>query len=245
MVRPLALLLLLLATPAAAQEADWTACRRAIAAAEPGSGIPPGLLASIALVETGRAAPGGRPEPWPWSWNAEGSGGAAPSKAAAVAAVGALVARGVRSVDVGCMQVNLLYHPNAFANLDQAFDPDTNVRYAIRFLNQLRANAPDWNTAIGRYHSGDTERGAAYGRRVALAQLGVAWGRGGAVPLPSAGFAGMCAPGFQPALLLGGAREARRFMTAEGRRLPRPVPIARTPARPRMTCLRMGGATRR
>ncbi|WP_245214284.1 transglycosylase SLT domain-containing protein [Pararoseomonas indoligenes] len=216
---------------------DWSACRRAIAAVEPGAGIPPGLLGAIALVESGRAAPSGRPEPWPWTWNAEGEGYSAPSKAAAVAAVAALQARGVRSIDVGCMQVNLMYHPGAFANLDAAFDPVTNARYAARFLNSLRGSTGEWGDAIGRYHSGEAERGAAYNRRVALAQLGVAWGRGGAVALPPmAGLAGLCAPGLRPALLIGGPAEARRFMRP-GVSRPVPLPRVRNP-RPRMACLR-------
>ena len=224
------------AAPARAQEGDdWSVCRRAIAAVEPGSGIPAGLLGAIALVEAGRASPSGRPEPWPWSWNAEGETGSAPSKAAAVAAVAAMRARGVRSIDVGCMQVNLLHHPDAFPNLEAAFDPPTNARYAARFLGRLRAASPDWGEAIGRYHSGEPERGAAYNRRVALARLGAAWTRGGAVPLPTMrGLAGLCAPGLQPALLIGGAAEARRFMRPG---VNRPVPLPRNP-RPRMACLR-------
>lgn len=227
---------LLLAAPARAQEGDdWSACRRAIAAVEPASGIPAGLLGAIALVEAGRASPSGRPEPWPWSWNAEGETGSAPSKAAAVEAVAAMRARGMRSIDVGCMQVNLLHHPDAFPSLDAAFDPATNARYAARFLNRLRAGSPDWGEAIGRYHSGEPERGAAYNRRVALARLGAAWTRGGAVPLPSMrGLAGLCAPGLQPALLIGGAAEARRFMRPGAGR---PPPLPRNP-RPRMACLR-------
>ncbi|TPG59044.1 lytic transglycosylase domain-containing protein [Roseomonas nepalensis] len=229
-------LLLAPAAPARAQDGgDWSACRAAIAAVEPGSGLPPGLLGAIALVEAGRASPSGRPEPWPWSWNAEGEGGTAPSKAAAVAAVAALQARGVRSIDVGCLQVNLLHHPDAFPGLEAAFDPATNARYAARFLNRLRAGSPDWGEAIGRYHSGEPERGAAYSRRVALARLGAAWGRGGAVPLPMMrGLAGLCAPGLQPALLIGGAAEARRFLRPGAGRQP---PLPRNP-RPRMACLR-------
>jgi hypothetical protein len=225
------------AAPALAQGGgdDWSACRRAIAAVEPGAGVPAGLLGAIALVETGRAAPSGRPEPWPWSWNAAGDSGSAPNKAAAVAAVAALQARGVRSIDVGCMQVNLLHHPDAFPNLETAFDPTANARYAARFLNRLRGNAPDWGDAIGRYHSGEPERGAAYNRRVALARLGAAWGRGGAVPLPPMrGLANLCAPGLQPALLIGGPAEARQFMRPGVRR---PVPVPRH-SRPRMACLR-------
>ena len=229
-------LLLALPAPARAQEGgDWSACREAIAAVEPGLGIPAGLLGAIALVEAGRASPSGRPEPWPWSWNAEGEGGTAPSKAAAIAAVAALQARGVRSIDVGCMQVNLLHHPDAFPGLEAAFDPLTNARYAARFLGRLRAGSPDWGEAIGRYHSGEPERGAAYSRRVALARLGAAWGRGGSVPLPMMrGLAGLCAPGLQPALLIGGPAEARRFMRPG---VSRPVPVPRNP-RPRMACMR-------
>jgi hypothetical protein len=240
--RPIQVLLgaaILLGTfaPARAQGAaeDWTACRRAIAAVEPGSGIPPGLLGAIGLVEAGRAAPNGRPEPWPWTWNAEGEGHTAPTKAAAIAAVAALQARGIRSIDIGCMQVNLFHHPDAFANLDQAFDPQANVRYAARFLTRLRAAAPDWGEAIGRYHSGEPERGAAYNRRVALARLGAAWGRGGTVPLPPMrSLTGLCAPGRQPALLIGGPADARRFMRPG---VKRPVPVPRS-TRPRMACLR-------
>ncbi|MBP0447054.1 transglycosylase SLT domain-containing protein [Roseomonas sp. SSH11] len=231
------LLALLPGMPARAQGGggDWSACRRAIAAVEPGSSVPAGLLGAIALVETGRASPSGAPEPWPWSWNAAGESGTAPSKAAAIAAVSALQARGVRSIDVGCMQVNLMYHPDAFPNLEAAFDPVANTRYAARFLTQLRGGTPDWGTAIGRYHSGEAERGAAYNRRVALARLGAAWGRGGAVPLPGMrSLAGLCAPGMQPALLIGGPAEARRFMRPG---VQRPVPVPRA-TRPRMACLK-------
>ncbi len=35
------------------------------------------------------------------------------------------------------MQVNLGYHPEAFASLEAAFDPRRNVAYATRFLLEL------------------------------------------------------------------------------------------------------------
>ena len=35
------------------------------------------------------------------------------------------------------MQVNLMHHPNAFADLDEAFDPAANARYAVTFLSAL------------------------------------------------------------------------------------------------------------
>ena len=48
--------------------------------------------------------------------------------------VRALQLRGVRAIDVGCFQVDLFYHPCAFANLDDAFDPDANAFVAARIL---------------------------------------------------------------------------------------------------------------
>ena len=44
-------------------------------------------------------------------------------------------AQGARSIDVGCMQVNLLHHADAFASLEQAFDPVANARYAADSCN--------------------------------------------------------------------------------------------------------------
>ena len=201
--------LMLLASPAplAAQPAaeDAAACRRAIAQVEPGSGIPPGLLGAIALVESGRAAAGGGAAPWPWTFNAAGEGRYAPTREAAIAEVAALRARGVQSIDVGCMQVNLLHHPDAFASLSEAFDPLANTRYAATFLLSLHAASGDWGTAVARYHSGDPGRGEAYGRRVALAQLGRAWVGGGSVSLP--GRPGLCGRGAGAVLVLHGVDE--------------------------------------
>ena len=65
-----------------------------------------------------------------------------PPRRQAIAAVKALQARGVRSIDVGCMQINLSYHPHAFRDLDQAFDPHANAAYAERFLTQLYRRKP-------------------------------------------------------------------------------------------------------
>src|SRR4051794_8921330 len=196
----LLLVLLGLASPAAAQEDPWTACRRAITAAEPRSGLPPGLLLAIALVESGRNDPrSGRFEPWPWSLNVEGEGRAPPSQAAAAAEVAALQAEGRRSIDIGCMQVNLLHHPDAFQDVPTGLRPETNVRYAIGFLKALHGRFGNWAEAIANYHSADAERGADYHRRVVLARLGAAWGAGGgAVPIAVAGT--LCAPGSRPVL---------------------------------------------
>jgi soluble lytic murein transglycosylase-like protein len=68
----------------------------------------------------------------------------------------------VRSIDVGCLQVNLMYHPEAFASLEAAFDPRGNANYAARFLNSLYGGSKDWASAIAAYHSETPALGDAY-----------------------------------------------------------------------------------
>jgi hypothetical protein len=146
------------------------ACRAAIASAERERAIPAGLLQAIGRVESGRRDPqSGAVAPWPWTINAEGRGSYFPSREAAIAEVRQLQARGVRLIDIGCMQVNLHHHPNAFLSLEQAFDPLSNARYAAQFLTELRAAAGDWARAAGHYHSQTPERAEPYRARVLAA----------------------------------------------------------------------------
>jgi hypothetical protein len=148
-------------------------CRAAIAVVERERGIPARLMQAISRVESGRRDPQtGRFAAWPWTINAEGRGSFYPDKAAAIAAVRALQAQGVRSIDVGCMQVNLRHHANAFATLEEAFDPLTNARYAARFLTELQSASGDWMRAAGAYHSQTPEHAEPYRARVAAAWLG-------------------------------------------------------------------------
>jgi hypothetical protein len=160
-------------------------CRQAIQAAEQAHGIAPGLLGAIGRVESGRSDPrGGGVTPWPWTINAEGQGRYFETKPEAIAAVQALQARGVTVIDVGCMQVNLHFHPTAFASLEEAFDPATNARYAGLFLKRLHANAGgDWERAAGHYHSVTPERSDAYRAKVLAAWSGA--------PLTSGAVAGL------------------------------------------------------
>jgi hypothetical protein len=171
--------------------------------------MPAGLLGAIAKVETGRRAPDGSVQPWPWSYNAAGDGRYAASNAEAIQEVRAIQARGVRSIDIGCMQVNLLHHPQAFASLEAGFDPTKNVAYAVRFLRELHARTGDWNQAVAMYHSATPERGLIYQQRVMAALSGTGFVPGpapGVIPLPGPAMAGLCASG-RGAVMLIGARE--------------------------------------
>jgi hypothetical protein len=145
-------------------------CRSAIQQAETGAALPLHLLGAIALVESGRAdRVTGRIEPWPWTINAEGQGRFFETKAEAIAFTRQLLARGIKSIDVGCLQINLMYHPDAFRDLDEAFDPPANARYAVRFLAQLRDKTGSWDLASSWYHSTDPRESVPYRAKVVSA----------------------------------------------------------------------------
>jgi len=163
---------------AAASAQQWPAnaggaiCRPALVAAEARHGIPRGLLQAIGLVESGRRdAVTGRREPSPWAINAEGEPHFFATKQQAVGWVRDAQARGMRSIDVGCAQINLMHHPSAFASLEQAFDPASNADYAARFLKELRNTTAggDWMTAAGHYHSQTPELAEPYRQLVQTA----------------------------------------------------------------------------
>lgn len=142
-------------------------CTAAIAAAERGHAIPPQLMAAIGRVESGRRDPDtGATGAWPWTINAEGEGSYFDSKTDAIKAVQGLQARGVHSIDVGCMQINLVQHPAAFPNLDMAFEPAVNADYAARFLVHLHDQTGDWVKATASYHSGNPWEGDPYAAKV-------------------------------------------------------------------------------
>lgn len=155
-----------LRTPVAARSviADPAAyCESAVTAAEYSNRLPARLLGAISLTETGRVDPNsGRVRPWPWTINAEGQGQFFATAEQAIAAAKALQARGVQSIDVGCMQINLMHHPDAFASLKDAFDPALNAAYGAKFLTSLYAASHDWGQAIGAYHSETPALGDAY-----------------------------------------------------------------------------------
>ena len=151
----------------ASEPADYGLCQRATAAAEHGSGVPDQLLDAISRVESGRYDQDqGAVRAWPWTINAEGQGHFYASKAEAVEAARQFQARGIQSMDVGCTQINLMFHPTAFGSLEDAFDPSHNATYAARFLTDLFHQTGSWPHAAAAYHSQTPELGTDYQRKV-------------------------------------------------------------------------------
>ncbi|HAT35498.1 MAG TPA: murein transglycosylase [Rhodospirillaceae bacterium] len=142
-------------------------CARAIAAQERRSGIPDKLLFAVAIKETGRWIKQDRANiAWPWTVNAGGAGKHFDTKSDALRHVRALKKKGQKNIDVGCMQINLHYHPDAFATLEAGFDPATNVAYAAKFLTALKNSHGSWQQAVRHYHSANQKKSAPYQRKV-------------------------------------------------------------------------------
>ena len=160
-------------------------CDAALLRAEIRYQLPHQLLTSIARVESGRPITSlADTRPWPWTIDADGMGLFVESKAAAIAWMKTQAAHH-NFVDVGCMQVDLYYHPHAFASLEEAFDPVANADYAARLLLELyRGEAGgSWDLAVGLYHSHTSLLAAEYRDRVAMVGADVLHGTLRTMPL--------------------------------------------------------------
>lgn len=129
------------------------------------------LLSTITNVESGRWNQARqRNTAWPWTVNAQGKGRFFDTKQEAIAAVKRLQAKGVKSIDVGCMQINLAYHPDAFKSVEDAFDPQKNAEYAAKFLKKLyKNNDRDWIKAAMAYHSSVPTKALRYKKKIVSA----------------------------------------------------------------------------
>ncbi|GAB4165988.1 MAG: hypothetical protein Tsb006_5490 [Rickettsiaceae bacterium] len=125
--------------------------------------LPPNILHAISLQETQKAhSKHNINVVWPWTINVEGKGFHFRNKNEALRFVKAQMREGKSSIDVGCMQINLKYHPDAFVSLEQAFSPRRNVAYAARLLRQHYEKHGSWKKAVGYYHSSTEHRALDY-----------------------------------------------------------------------------------
>ncbi|MCC2096662.1 MAG: transglycosylase SLT domain-containing protein [Hyphomicrobiales bacterium] len=113
------------------------------------TGVPTPILYAVGLNETGR-----RGRLHPYALNIAGRGVFAKDKSHAIALVRSAQKRGVRLIDVGCMQINILYHRHQFASLEHMLEPAANTLYAARFLVRLNKAHGSWTLALARYHAG-------------------------------------------------------------------------------------------
>ena len=149
------------------QPAPAELCRLAAARMEEKYQIRANLLQTISSVETGRWDKQNKTiVAWPWTVNANGKGTHYETKEEALKAVRQLQKEGVTNIDVGCMQISLKYHKDAFENLEAALDPETNVEYSAKFLKKLYTKKKSWQKAAMAYHSSIPSRGQQYKNRL-------------------------------------------------------------------------------
>jgi hypothetical protein len=162
----LALVVAVGADPATAGPVDGV-CAALARQAERAEGIPAGLVEAVALAESGRwLADEGTTRPWPWTVTAGSESYFFASQGEALRKVHELRREGRSNIDVGCMQINLGYHGDAFASIAEALEPAANVAYGAQFLRKLREETRSWARATARYHSRHPERGQAYREKV-------------------------------------------------------------------------------
>jgi hypothetical protein len=138
------------ADPSAGPSAeDLGPCEREMTRAANMENIPLGVLYSVGLTETGQR---GRLQPY--AMNVDGVAFIATNLPEAIRIFNAARQRGVKLIDIGCMQINHRWHAAHFTSLEAMFDPHLNVAYAARFLKDLRAREANWTLAVARYNAG-------------------------------------------------------------------------------------------
>lgn len=134
---------------AAAQAGHANVCEREMARAAELHDVPLGILYAVGLTETGRGD-GLRP----YALNIDGHAIYDLKRDEAVAQIRRSRARGIKLIDVGCMQINHYWHADKFRSLEDMLDPARNVAYAAAFLKQLYIREGSWVMAVARYHAG-------------------------------------------------------------------------------------------
>lgn len=129
--------------------------------------MPKNLMKAIAYTESGKWSRHFRKNiVWPWTINSHGKGYYFKTKQEAIDKVKELKKMGRKSIDVGCMQINLKYHPDAFKNLDEALSPKHNIGYSAQFIANKYKRYNSWETAIRHYHNRKRKYSNRYLRRV-------------------------------------------------------------------------------
>lgn len=142
-------------------------CLNAIKKVEREKNIPDGLLHSIAMIESGKYTKEFKKTlPWAWTLNVKGRSYYYKTKTEALKKIKSISKNGFKNMDVGCMQINLNWHPEAFKNSYEALNPKKNILYAAEYLTKLKNQYGSWKEAVGKYHSFTHTRSKNYAKKV-------------------------------------------------------------------------------
>lgn len=163
-------------TPAARSRRLYPPVPPAYRAAAQRLAIPPTILYGVALQESSLRW-GAHALPWPWTLNIRSEPHRYASYGAALRALDAAIARGVRNVDCGAMQVNWGYHSARLQSPELALNPWHNLAVGASILAEVRLTRAGWFEAVGAYHSpNNAARAHRYARAVFRRIEGIADG---------------------------------------------------------------------
>ncbi|MBY0462556.1 MAG: transglycosylase SLT domain-containing protein [Alphaproteobacteria bacterium] len=134
-----------------------TNCQEIISHFEKQYGIPDKLLASIAMVESRNS---------PWAVYALKKSRFFSTQEGAIDYIQKLKAKGVKNINIGCMQINLQSHGRRFKSLKDILPPYHNIAYAAKLMKVLYAQYGSWEMAVKHYHSSSSIYNVSYKDRV-------------------------------------------------------------------------------
>ena len=139
--------------------------------------IPSSILYAVGLTETGKNGVLN-----PLDLNVEGRSEHSETLPEALGKFHAARSRGVRLIDIGCMQINYHWHARRFTSVESMFDPFDNVNFAARFLKDLRQREGSWTLAVARYNAGPNNNAAQKKYVCNVVRRMIATGMGGWTP---------------------------------------------------------------
>lgn len=120
--------------------------------------VPSEILYAIMQVESGI---------WPWTVHVQGKGGYYfLSKKEAIDFALDPKRNANHNINVGLMQIHWPTHKYAIKDIAKSFDPQHNIRYAAKLLQDLKGEFGTWEKAVKAYHSRITRYGNIYGEKI-------------------------------------------------------------------------------
>ncbi|WP_085784262.1 transglycosylase SLT domain-containing protein [Candidatus Nucleicultrix amoebiphila] len=123
--------------------------------------VPPNLLRTIALVESGVEG-----LIWPWTVNVRGKAHYFKTRLEAENFLNKCLQKGITNIDVGCMQINWHWHQDNFNHPKELLSPEVALPYAASLLRDHQERTGSWMKAALLYHSKSEEKQALYKTRL-------------------------------------------------------------------------------
>ena len=132
-------------------------------------GIPPNLLSAISMLKSGRWIESrGENIAWPWTIKYKNVLHFFDTQAEAIAEIEILISSSETLIEVGCMQINLHHHKQAFENIRDILDPKKNITYVANLLINLKKSSNTWLEAAVKYYSINSAKKKKFIRKLAI-----------------------------------------------------------------------------